>query len=142
MAKNSRKKEETKSLQDKAISLRADGLTYEEISREMDIDVQEAIDLISEKEEKIKTLQGVKMESYFKERKARQRDRIKELSNLRQRLSDELSRRDLTDIPTDKLITLLIKTNGIIKGEVYNPLILSSERQAKAAKDRTMWDNI
>lgn len=141
MARNSNTQREAEARQERAISLRADGRSYEDISSELNVGVQEAIDLVKEQPERTQTLAGVRMEAFFVQNRINTRGRIEELSSLRQRLSDELARRDLTDLPTDKLVTLLIKTNEALKGEVTTPTIFSTAGQAKAERDRNMWDN-
>lgn len=97
--------------------------------------------MVTNQPERTQTLAGVRMEAFFIQNRVNTRGRIEELSSLRQRLSDELARRELTDIPTDKLITLLIKTNEALKGEVTTPTIFSTAGQTKAERDRNMWDN-
>lgn len=143
MARNSnaQRQTEAEARQERAISLRADGRSYEDISSELKVGVQEAIDMVTNQPERTQTLAGVRMEAFFIQNRVNTRGRIEELSSLRQRLSDELARRELTDIPTDKLITLLIKTNEALKGEVTTPTIYSTAGQAKAERDRNMWDN-
>lgn len=65
--------------------------------------------------------------------------RINRLAALQDRLSRELESRDLTDLPTDKLVTLLIKTSEALKGEVFNPVIQTTTKQEKEARQWGNW---
>ena len=112
-----------------AVSLRAEGKTITEIAQTIGTEVQEAIDLLAEENEKVKTLRGVKLEAFCIENQADTRGRVQQLSQIRQRLTEELAKRDLTDLPTDKLITLLIKINESLKVEFNIPPIFSTEYQ-------------
>lgn len=133
-------KKQLSSLKLQAVELRADGKTYKEIAEELGTDIQQAIDMASDESDKIATLRAVKMEALFQEERINQTGRIERLSALQARLKEELDRRDLSDIPTDKLITLYLKTSETIKGEVYTPKILSSTEQAKAQRERSMFE--
>lgn len=133
-------KKQLSSLKLQAVELRAGGKTYKEIAEELGTDIQQAIDMASDESDKIATLRAVKMEALFQEERINQTGRIERLSALQARLKEELDRRDLSDIPTDKLITLYLKTSETIKGEVYTPKILSSTEQAKAQRERSMFE--
>lgn len=141
-AQNNSTPQKAEARRDRAVSLRGDGRSYEDIAEELGIGVQEAIDLTAKREEAAQTLAGARMEAFFIQNGVNARGRIEELSAIRRRLSEELARRGLSDLPTDKLITLLIKTTEALKGEVYSPTILSTEAQAKAERDRAMWIDI
>ena len=71
----------------------------------------------------------MKLEAFCIENQADTRGRVQQLSQIRQRLTEELAKRDLTDLPTDKLITLLIKLNESLKVEFNIPPIFSTEYQ-------------
>jgi len=114
------------------IQMRADGSSYDEIARETGTDVQEVIDVVADRLEVASTMAAVKMEVYFKEQRIDNRGRIEQLSALRKRLLDEIETRDLSDVPTDKLVNLFIKTGEALKEEINGtPKILSTEGQAK-----------
>lgn len=134
MAKKQSKKEEQ--LQAQVIALRAEGATYSDIAQQTGLGVQEAIDIASSEVYHLQTLQAVRMEAMLSSQQVDNRGRVEQLSNIRARLRAELDRRDLSDLPTDKLISLLIKINDTLKGEIVTPQILSTSQQKK----NVMWD--
>ena len=70
------------------------------------------------------------MEATYIQNGADRMSRVHSLSQIRQRLTDELAQRSLADVPTDKLITLLIKLNESIRDDVTIPPIYSTHSQS------------
>ena len=138
MAKRQTRQE---ALQEQVVTLRADGATYSEIAERTALPVQEFIDLSAEESYKVSTLRAVRMETLITTQRVDHRGRIEQLSHLQSRLREELERRDLSDLPTDKLVTLLLKTSEALKGEVTTPEILSSEAQRRNERQSEMWNN-
>lgn len=129
MARVKKPKIETLRLQ--AVELRAEGMGYEDIAQRLGLEVQDIIDTLQEGEtgEKVSTLRAVKLEKIITAGGVDTTGRIKSLSSLRQRLTEELESRDLSDIPTKDLATLIVKINEALKSEVYTPKILTREEQ-------------
>ena len=111
--------------------LRVEGKTIEEISSLLDLSPQTVINATFEDKDRISTLQAVKTESLLNSVRANSKDRIVRLSEINDRLREEISRRDLTDLPTKDLIGLYLKMNSAIRDEVCDPVILSTEEQER-----------
>ena len=97
----------------------------------MDLSPQTVINATFEDKDRISTLQAVKTESLLNSVRANSKDRIVRLSEINDRLREEISRRDLTDLPTKDLIGLYLKMNSAIRDEVCDPVILSTEEQER-----------
>jgi orotate phosphoribosyltransferase-like protein len=124
----------------RVLELRAEGLSFAKIAEETKVAKQTAVDIVKENIDEVSTLRAIEMEALFDTQRVNQRGRIEQLSALHTRLREEIASRDLTDVPTDKLITLYIKTSEALKGEVFTPTIQSTEEQQQAARDRARWD--
>lgn len=129
----------TEKIRLRVIELRAEGVSYDKISKEVGIAKQTAVDIAREQLDSISTLQAIKMEAIFEAERVNAKGRIEQLAALHTRLREEIERRNLADLPTEKLISLFIKTSDTLKGEVYTPTIYSSKEQAEQASQRMQW---
>ena len=126
----------------RVIELRAEGLSFANIAKEANVSKQTAVDIIRENIEEVTTLQAIEMEALIDASKVNQRGRIEQLSELHSRLREEIARRDLSEVPTDKLIKLYLNTSETLKQEVKEdiPTAKSVSEQAGAAQRRAMLD--
>ena len=93
---------------------RAGGLSYAKIAEALRISKQTAVDIV--------------------------RDNLDQVATLQARLREEIEQRELSQIHTDKLITLFIKTTQALKEEVYTPEAKSSSEQTKDAQERSLYN--
>lgn len=123
----------------RVIELRAEGLSYANIAKEMSIAKQTAVDIVRDNIEEVATLQAVEMEALIDAERINQKGRIEQLSTLHTRLREEIEQRDLSELPTEKLINLYLKTSETLKGEVTTaPEARSSEEQKSARIQRNI----
>ena len=122
----------------RVIELRAEGLSYANIAKEMSIAKQTAVDIVKDNIEEVQTLQAVEMEALIDAERVNQRGRIEQLSALHSRLRQEIEQRDLSDVPTEKLINLYIKTSETLKGEVSFPEARSTDEQKADSYNRAL----
>lgn len=122
----------------RVIELRAEGMSYAKIAEALKIAKQTAVDIVRENQDEVATLQAVEMEAVFEAEQVNLRGRVEQLSALQAKLRDEIAKRDLSQVPTDKLITLFIKTTQALKDEVYIPEAKSSSEQTKEAQQRSL----
>ena len=123
----------------RVIELRAEGLSYANIAKETKIAKQTAVDIIRDNIEEVETLQAIEMEALIDASKVNQRGRIEQLSELHTRLREEIGRRDLSEVPTDKLIKLYLNTSETLKKEVEDPdttAVRSQQEQQQTARNR------
>lgn len=122
----------------RVIELRAEGNSYAKIAEALNIAKQTAVDIVKDNQDEVASLQAVEMEAVFEAEQVNLRGRVEQLAALQARLREEIEQRDLSQIPTDKLITLFIKTNQALKEEVYTPEATSSYEQERAANRRNL----
>ena len=120
----------------KILTLRAKGKSYASIAAELSIAKQTAIDYCKDNEETIATLKALELETLYESHHINKEARIEALSTLKDKLREEIDRRDLADIPTDKLITLYLNTTADIKDEAIEPNFQSSKEQERDTLDR------
>ncbi len=124
------------------IELRAQGKSYNTIAKEAKVAKQTAIDICKACEEEIATLKAMELEALYETHNITQQGRIERLSSLRDMLRAEIERRDLTDIPTDKLVSLYLNTESSLKEELIEPHFQSSEEQERDRVEREVLDKL
>lgn len=116
----------TEQVKAEALRLRAEGTPVEEIVERTGLGAQEVVDILAEEQDAITTMQGIKEEAALISYGVSRRERLKKIVSLRNRVEEELDKRDFSDIPTEKLPALLLKINEAIREEVTPPRIISS----------------
>ena len=122
------------------IELRAEGLSYAKIAEALKISKQTALEIVRDNKDEVTSLQAMEMEALFDAEKINLRGRVEQLSSLQARLRDELAKRDLSKLPTDKLIALFIKTNQALKDEVFTPEVKSVAEIQQERNDQQLKD--
>lgn len=123
------------------LQLRADGLSYKKVAEKVGVAKQTAVNIAKDNIDEIATLRNIETEAFFEEKRINSRGRLEQLTTLHDRIRTEIESRDLSDVPTDKLVTLLLKTQDALKAEVYTPTIRSTEEQQadKLQRERLSW---
>lgn len=122
------------------IELRAEGLSYAKIAEALKISKQTALEIVRDNKDEVTSLQAMEMEALFDAQKINLRGRVEQLSTLQARLRDELAKRDLSKLPTDKLIALFIKTNQALRDEVFTPEVKSVAEIQQERNDQQLKD--
>lgn len=122
------------------IELRAEGLPYAKIAEEVKVSKQTAVDVVGESRDQIATLQAIQMEALFEAQRVNLRGRVEQLSALQRRLLEEIERRDLSDLSTDKLITLYLNTTKNLKEEVFTTKMETTTEQAETSRQREIFN--
>lgn len=111
---------------DGVLSLRAEGLPVEQIVAKTGLEPQAVVDMIADAHNEIITLRGIRQEAELRKVGADTAGRLKRMVSLRDKIQAELDTRDLSDVPTEKLLQIAIKMNEAIKDEATAPRILST----------------
>jgi len=117
----------------KFIELRAKGYSFEYIAKSLNKSKQTLINWNKEFENEIANLKAVELESLFEACFVMKQQRIKLLSSNLKLMQDELAKRDLADINTDKLMDLIIKSTSLLKDE-YIDLTFKSDDEISRNK--------
>ena len=108
------KDQETKS---KFVELRAKGWSFERIADELEISKRILINWGKELELDIRNLKAIELESLQERFYMRKAQRIELFGEKLQAVKSELDKRDLSQLPTDKLFDLFIKYANALNNE-------------------------
>lgn len=128
--------------ENRIIELRARGKSYSTIASELKIGKQTALDVCKKYKERIATLQALELEQLYEEQRITSQERITAIASLMHRVREEIDRRDLTQVPTEKLIDLYLKQASTLKEEIIEPNFQSSEEQARDRQEREYLDRL
>lgn len=124
------------------LELRAKGYSFARIARETGVGKQSAVDICKENEEAIATLNAMELEELYEEQAITSKERITAHATLLSRIRTEIENRDLTEVPTDKLIDLYLKTSSAIKEEIITPNFQTAKEQERDRKEREYLDRL
>lgn len=130
----SKKPTKQEQLESQVLSLRAEGATMADIADRAGIDTTRAVTICDKEDRALANARAARAEMLFARLQVDRQGRVNRLAELQGRLQAELATRDLSDIPTDKLVSLIVKTSDAIKSEVYTP-------QFRAPGHYTDWQN-
>ena len=128
--------------ENRIIELRARGKSYSTIASELKIGKQTALDVCKKYKEQIATLQALELEQLYEEQRITSHERITAIASLMQRVREEIDRRDLTQVPTEKLIDLYLKQSSALREEIIEPNFQSTEEQNRDRQEREYLDRL
>lgn len=128
--------------ENRIIELRARGKSYSTIASELKIGKQTALDVCKKYKEQIATLQALELEQLYEEQRITSTERITAIASLMQRVREEIDSRDLSQVPTEKLIDIYLKQASALKEEIIEPNFQSSEEQSRDRKEREYLDRL
>jgi hypothetical protein len=68
--------------------------------------------------------------------------RLKTLGEILSKLKKEVDNRDLTDLPTDRLLDLFLKYEGVVKESLVEPVFKSSREIEEEKEDRILLEEL
>jgi hypothetical protein len=114
-------------IKNKFIELRAKGHSFDYIAKELKKSKQTLINWGKEFEDEIANLKGVELEILFESCFVLKEHRIKLLASNLKLVKEELDKRNLEDVPTEKLIDISMKNINMLKNEYVEPVFKSEE---------------
>ena len=111
---------------EKFIELRAQGYSFDKISKILGIAKQTLIDWSKEYENEIANLKAMNLELLQEKYFLTKKQRLETFGTLLSNLKKEIIKRDLTEITTDKLLDLFLKYSTEIKKEITTPIFKTS----------------
>lgn len=126
--------------ENRIIELRARGKSYSTIASEVKVGKQTAIDVCKKYKEQIATLKALELEQLYEKQRITSTERITAIASLMQRVREEIDSRDLSQVPTEKLIDLYLKQASALKEEIIEPNFQSSEEQSRDRQEREYLD--
>lgn len=124
------------------IELRAKGWSYDKIAKELGKAKQTLIDWGKELEDEIANLKALELEALYEKYYLLKESRIETFGELVKKLKDEVMSRDLSEVPTDKLLELLLKYENQLKDEVIEPRFKTSTEIKEDRLDRELLDEL
>lgn len=128
--------------ENRIIELRARGKSYSTIASELKIGKQTALDACKKYKEQIATLQALELEQLYEEQRITSTERITAIASLMQRVREEIDSRDLSQVPTEKLIDLYLKQSSALREEIIEPNFQSTEEQNRDRQEREYLDRL
>jgi hypothetical protein len=124
------------------IELRAQGWSFDKIAKELGKAKQTLIDWSKELEDEIANRKALELETLYEKHYLLKEHRIETFGGLLGKLKDEVAKRDLSDLPTDKLLELFLKYNTQIKDEVVEPSFKSSQELIEERIDKELLEEL
>ncbi len=124
------------------IELRAKGWSFDKIAKETGKAKQTLIDWSKELQDEIANLKALELEALYEKHYLLKENRIETFGVLLIKLKDEVMSRDLSDVPTDKLLDLFLKYNNQIKEEIVEPIYKSSQELIEERQDRELLEEL
>jgi DNA-binding transcriptional regulator YhcF (GntR family) len=107
------------------IEMRAKGLSIRAIAKDLQLSPQTISNWHVELEEEIARMKAVELESLYEEFHLLKEHRLKKLGNQLLAIEEELSKRELSDVSTEKLMDLQLKFFDEVRKEHVEPQYLS-----------------
>ncbi len=126
---------ETVKVKQRFIELRAKGYSYEKIAKEMGKAKQTLIDWGTELQEEIANLKAMELEELYTKYFLLKEQRLETFGELLEKIKKEALSRELSSLPTDKLLELLLKYENHINTELVEP-VYKSTRQIETEKSQ------
>ena len=112
-------------VKNKFIEMRAEGRTLSAIAKELGIAQNTAVNWSREHLEEIAAIKAIKDEEMTEKYCMTKEKRIEMHGDWLLALKDELARRDLSEVPTNKLFDMFMKSSKALEAEISYPTFLT-----------------
>ena len=121
---------------EKFIELRAKGWSFDKIAKELGKAKQTLIDWSKELQDEIANRKALELEALYETYYLQRESRLQTFGGLLNKIKDEVLSRDLSEVPTDKLLDLFLKYNSQVKEEIIEPSFKSSTEIDEERQDK------
>ena len=118
------------------VELRAKGTSIQKIASTLGIAKQTVVDVCKELKEEVALHKALRLDELYESAALSVEARISSLSSLLKRIREELDSRSLADVPTEKLVDLLLRTQKELEEARVEPIFKSSQEQAEEKEAR------
>jgi hypothetical protein len=133
---------ETTDQKERFIELRAKGWSFDKIAKETGKAKQTLIDWSKELQDEIANRKALELEALYESYYLLKENRLQTFGTMLTKIKKEVESRDLSDVPTDKLLELLLKYNSQVKEEIVEPIYKSSQEIKEERMDRELLDEL
>lgn len=127
---------------EKFIELRAKGWSFDRIAKELGRAKQTLIDWSKDLQEEIANRKALELEALYETYYLQRESRLQMFGVMLTKIKKEVESRDLSDVPTDKLLELFLKYNNQIREEIVEPIYKSSQELTEEKEDRKLLDDL
>jgi transcriptional regulator len=124
------------------IELRAKGWSFDKIAKELGKAKQTLIDWSKELQDEIANRKALELEALYETYYLQRENRLQTFGAMLAKIKAEVEKRDLSDVPTDKLLELLLKYNTKVKEEIVEPMYKSSQEIKQERQDRELLEEL
>ena len=124
------------------IELRAKGYSFDKIAKELGKAKQTLLDWSRELDQEIAQAKALELDSLYESYSLYKEARLKTLGEILSKLKKEVDNRDLTDLPTDRLLDLFLKYEGVVKDSLVEPVFKSSKEIEEEKEDRLLLEEL
>lgn len=124
------------------VELRAAGKSIAKIAEAVGVAKQTVVDVCKDMQEEVAALHAVQLEALYEEQKISSEERIRNLSSVLAKIREELESRSLTEVPTEKLVELYLKTTSTLEGAIIEPRFQSSKEQKTEKEARAILERL
>lgn len=124
------------------IELRAKGWSFDKIAKELGKAKQTLIDWSKELQDEIANKKALELEALYETYYLLKENRLQTFGAMLTKIKTEVESRDLSDVPTDKLLDLFLKYNSQVKEEVIEPIFKTSQEIKEERLDRELLDEL
>lgn len=122
--------------------MRAQGYSFDKIAKELGRAKQTLIDWSKELQEEIANLKALELEALYEKYYLLKETRLQTFGEMLQKIKKEVDKRNLSDVPTDKLLDLYLKYNSQAKEEIVEPHFKSSGEIDEERTERELLEGL
>ena len=124
------------------IELRAKGWSFDKIAKQTGKAKQTLIDWSKELQDEIANLKALELEAIYESYYLLKENRLQTLGGVLNKIKDEVLSRELKEVPTDKLLELLLKYNTQVKEEIVEPIYKTSTEITEERLDKELLEEL
>jgi IS30 family transposase len=124
------------------IELRAKGWSFDKIAKELGKAKQTLIDWSKELQDEIANRKALELEALYESYYLLKENRLQTFGVMLSKIKKEIESRDFSDVPTEKLLELLLKYNSLVKEEIIEPTYKSSQEIREERQDRELLEEL
>ena len=124
------------------IEMRAQGYSFDKIAKELGRAKQTLIDWSKELQEEIANLKALELEALYEKYYLLKETRLQTFGEMLQKIKKEVDKRNLSEVPTDKLLDLYLKYNSQAKEEIIEPQFKSSGEIDEERAERELLEGL
>ena len=124
------------------IELRAKGWSFDKIAKEIGKAKQTLIDWSKELQDEIANRKALELEALYETYYLQRESRLQTFGAMLTKIKKEVESRDLSDVPTDKLLDLFLKYNTQIREEIVEPIYKTSTEIKEERLDKELLEEL